>query len=231
VILENRVSEGFYYTVDEEMYTCGDKINTCEKISESGYYFTRSDEMYYCLYDSEHIEKTTCYKQTCTPGQYYFIEDRYHRCEKGSIMHPVAPKYCSRFDKVVINFPVMYKENLPNRIRKAIDNVELHNNSTAVIKSTNINNMNIVPGIFTNCKYNSEDEMADFDLICLNNYVEIDKDKDAKICSIENFGFIECEADSQNPEKCHASLALSKFHYVHWTFTIIIAFITYLFLN
>jgi len=230
-ILENKASEGFYYTIDEEMYVCTNQSHVCEKISESGYYFTASDEMYYCLYDSEHIEKTTCYKQTCTAGQYYFIEDRYHRCEKNSILHPVSQKYCSNFEKVIINFPTMYKNEMPTQVKKAIDNIEIHNNSTSVVKSNNINTMNIVPGIFTNCTYNNEDDTTNFDLICISNYVLVDEDKDAKICSIEKLGYIECEADPENPGKCHASFALHSFYSSMIMHTVIIFFIIYLLIN
>jgi len=231
VILENKVSEGFYYTIDEEMYECTEQGHVCEKISESGYYFTASDEMYYCLYDSEHVEKTSCYKQTCIPGQYYFIEYRYHRCEKNSFLHPVSPLYCFAKDKVIINFPTMYKETMPSQVKKAIDNIEIHNNSTSVIKSNNINSMTIVPGIFTNCTYNKEDETTNFDLICISNYVEVDEDKDAKICSIENYGFINCEVDKNNPEKCHASFAYPLVPTHKMIYTFIIVLITYLLLH
>ncbi|ORX87465.1 scaffoldin [Anaeromyces robustus] len=228
VILENKVSDGFYYTIDEEMYICTENNHTCDKISETGYYYTPSDEMYYCLYDSEHVEKTECYKQSCTTGQYYFIEDKYHRCEKSSIFHPVEPIYCSPFDKVIINFPIMYKDVFPNYIRKAIDNVELHNNSTSVIKSNSINYMSVVPGIFTNCRYNYEDDTTTFDLICISNYVEENSDKNVKICSIEKLGYTKCEEDKENPEKCNVSFALPniKFHKILYTFVIIS--ITYL---
>ncbi|OUM68988.1 scaffoldin [Piromyces sp. E2] len=231
VTLENKVHEGFYYTIDEDMYECTEHNHICEKISESGYYFTASDEMYYCLYDSEHVEKTSCYKQNCTPGQYYFIEYRYHRCEKNSFLHPVSPLYCFAKDKVIINFPIMYKNTMPNQVKKAIDNIELHNNSTSVIKSNNINNMNIVPGIFTNCTYNKEEDTTKFDLVCISNYVEVDDEKDAKICSIEHFGFINCEEDKNNPEKCHASLAYPSIPIYKMIYTIIIVSITYLLLH
>jgi len=224
IILENKASEGFYYTIDEEMYVCTNQSHVCEKISESGYYFTTSDEMYYCLYDSEHIEKTVCYKQTCTAGQYYFIEDRYHRCEKNSILHPVSQTYCNNYEKVIINFPTMYKNEIPSQVKKAIDNIEIHNNSTSIVKSNNINTMNIVPGIFTNCTYNNEDDTTKFDLICISNYVLVDEDKDAKICSIEKLGYIECETDPENPEKCHASFALHSFYSPKIIHTIIIYF-------
>ncbi|ORX44696.1 hypothetical protein BCR36DRAFT_301108, partial [Piromyces finnis] len=228
VILENKVSDGFYYTIDEEMYECKNQNPVCEKISESGYYFTETNEMYYCLYDSEHIEKTVCYKQTCIPGQYYFIEYRYHRCEKNSYLNPVSPLYCFPKDKVIINFPIMYKDSMPSYIRKAIDNIENNNNSTAIIKSNNINNMNYVPGIFTNCTYNQEDDTTKFDLICISNFVEVKDKKDAKICSIENLGFIHCEEDKDNSEKCNASFAYPLISIHITTYTIIIILVTYL---
>ncbi|ORX92748.1 scaffoldin [Neocallimastix californiae] len=185
VTLEGKAISGYYYTVDDEMYDC-DENKGCVKISNNGYYFTNNGEMFYCLYDSEGIEKTVCVKQNCNIGEYYFIDGIYYRCESGSIYNYISAKYC--------NF--QYSEK---------------NNSTAIINNTINNYLTVIPGIFTNCTYNYEKKSTKFDLLCINNFVALDEEKVAQICSVEQLGYVECIEDESNKKKCNPSSAFAKY--------------------
>jgi len=210
VSLEGKAVSGYYYTVDDEMYDC-DENNGCVKISDNGYYFTNNGEMYYCLYDSEGLEKTTCEKQNCYIGEYYYIDGTYYRCESGSIYNYISAKYCNYNERIIVNFPTAINIDFPPEIHTAINNISKHNNSTAIINNKVNNYLTVIPGIFTNCTYNYEDKTTDFDLVCINNYVSLDDDDNAQICSISQLGYVECINDENNKEKCNPSSAFSRY--------------------
>ncbi|MBE6494091.1 MAG: hypothetical protein E7Z84_05745 [Methanosphaera stadtmanae] len=206
ITITSKASNGYYYTIDQEMYYCDDKTNVgCSKITESGYYFTNTGEVFYCLYDSEELEATECTKQLCMTGQYYYINDSYYRCESKSKLQPVLSKYCNNDENLVINFPISLTKEYPDYIKQSMEKIIKNNNSTAIVPSSK-NVLTSVSGIFTNCTYNSEERKSTFDFVCLNNYVIIDETTDdVKICSIEHLGYVECNEDNENPEKCSIS--------------------------
>lgn len=210
VTLEGKAISGYYYTVDDEMYDC-DENKGCVKISNNGYYFTNNGEMFYCLYDSEGIEKTVCVKQNCNIGEYYFIDGIYYRCESGSIYNYISAKYCNYNERVVVNFPTAINSNYPPEIHEAISNISEKNNSTAIINNTINNYLTVIPGIFTNCTYNYEKKSTKFDLLCINNFVALDEEKVAQICSVEQLGYVECIEDESNKKKCNPSSAFAKY--------------------
>eukprot|EP00833_Pecoramyces_ruminatium_P002734 jgi/Orpsp1_1/1176766/evm.model.c7180000058915.1 len=207
--IQSIANYGYYYTVDNEMYHCDqDEDGACTPIDDTGYYFTNSGEIYYCVHDSEELEATECTKQACVSGQYYFIDDAYYRCEVSSLLVPVVSRYCSYDDNVIINFPLALTEEFPDKIKQAVEGIQKNNNSTAIVSRRGKNYLEAVSGIFTNCTYNVEETKSTFDLVCVNNFVTVDKESDeVKICSIEQLGYIECIEDEDNPEKCHVSAA------------------------
>jgi len=205
--INSRANYGYYYTVDNEMYNCDRGENgDCSLIEDTGYYFTNQGEVYYCIYDSEELEPTECTKQACFSGQYYYIEEAYYRCEANSVLVPVISRYCSYNDNVIVNFPLAISEELPDKIKQAVESVEKNNNSTAIISVRGKNFLKSVSGIFTNCTYNVEETKSSFDLVCVNNYVAVDEEtSETKICSLEQLGYVECIEDENNPEKCNVS--------------------------
>ncbi|OUM61671.1 scaffoldin [Piromyces sp. E2] len=206
VTLNERVGEGYYYTTDNEMYHCDENNDACSKIDSSDYYFTNNGMMFYCVYDSEGLEKTSCIKQSCNVGQLYYINEKYYRCESGFNYSLLSSKYCKYDENVIVNFLTEYSEEYPVQIKNAIESISINNNSTAVIKGTNTNYMNVIPGIFTNCTYNVEDRSSTFDMVCINNFVSYNKDSDnVEICSVSQMGYVECVEDENNSHKCNVS--------------------------
>jgi len=205
ITIQNKANYGYYYTVDDEMFLCEE--GSCAPITETGYFFTNVGEVYYCVHDSEGLEVTECTRQYCVSGQYYSINDAYYRCENSSILTPVVSRYCSYDDNVIINYPLAFNEELPDKIKQAVDGIENINNSTAIVAHRK-NFLESVSGIFTNCTYNVEDTKSTFDLVCINNYVSVDKESnEVKICSIEQLGYVECVENEENPGKCKVSAA------------------------
>jgi len=207
--IQSMANYGYYYTVDNEMYHCDqDEDGACTPIDETGYYFTNSGEIYYCIHDSEELEATECTKQACISGQYYYIDDAYYRCEVSSLLVPVVSRYCSYDDNVIVNFPLALTEEFPDKIKQAVEGIQKNNNSTAIVSRRGKNYLEAVSGIFTNCTYNVEETKSSFDLVCVNNFVTVDKESDeVKICSLEQLGYVECIEDENNPEKCNVSAA------------------------
>jgi len=211
VTLISKAGTGYYYTIDNEMYECSENDNSCKLIEDSDYYFTNAGEIYYCVYDSENLEKTECTKQSCYAGQNYYIGDNYYRCEAGSYLTPIKSRNCKYDENVIVNFPVILKEEFPTTIKQAIESVERNNNSTAVAVRSNKKYLTVIPAIFTNCTYNVEETEAAYDFVCLNNYVTVNEEEDTvEICSIENLGYVECIEDDANPEKCKPSSAFTR---------------------
>ncbi|ORX83764.1 scaffoldin [Anaeromyces robustus] len=197
---------GNFYTIDEKMYHCEEGMETCNEIEETGYYFTRSGEIYYCIYDLGGEDDTECIKKDCISGQYYYIEGNFYLCGYNSVMSLVVSKYCPYYDNVIINFPLIYYEQFPYLIKQVMRNIEVNNNSTAIITRRGNNHLDCVSGIFTHCAYNVEQTSSSFDLICLNNYVIFDQiTNDVKICSIDHLNYVECVEDEENPNKCNIS--------------------------
>jgi len=209
--IDGKVRSGYYYTIDKEMYECDQDKYQCEKIDNSGYYFTVSGEIYQCVYDSEGIEATECIKKNCVVGQYYYINAKYYYCSSGYMLNLVSDKTCEYDDKVIVNFPVAFSESYPDKIKSAVENIALINNSTALVTNLNSKYVTSVSAVYTNCTYTVEEKESEFDLVCVNNFVAVNNKKDVQICSLTNLGYTECIDDENNPEKCNPSGALSQF--------------------
>ena len=210
--IDGKVRSGYYYTIDKEMYECDQDKYQCEKISNSGYYFTISGEIYQCVYDSEGLEATECTKKNCIVGQYYYINSKYYYCSSGYMLNLVSDKTCEYDDKVIINFPVAFSEAYPEKIKSAVENIALINNSTATVANLNNKYVTAVSGVFTNCTYTVEEKESEFDLVCVNNFVSVNEDTDnIEICSLTHMGYTECIEDENNPEKCNPSGAISQY--------------------
>jgi len=210
--IDGKVRSGYYYTIDKEMYECDQDKYQCEKISNSGYYFTISGEIYQCVYDSEGLEPTECIKKNCIVGQYYYINSKYYYCSSGYMLNLVSDKTCEYDDKVIINFPVAFSEAYPEKIKSAVENIALINNSTATVANLNSKYVTAVSGVFTNCTYTVEEKDSEFDLVCVNNFVSVNDETDnIEICSLTHLGYTECIEDENNPEKCNPSGAISQY--------------------
>jgi hypothetical protein len=230
ITIQGKANYGYYYTVDNEMYHCDRKYGECYPIEETGYYFTNSGEIFYCIYDSEGLEPTECIRKNCVSGEYYYINDNYYRCDINSgILVPVASRYCYYNGYVIMNFPLALTEEFPYNVKQAINNIQKNNNSTAIVKRRRRNDLEVVSGIFTNCTYDVEETKTNFDLVCINNYVVVDKEtNDMKICNIEQFGYVDCVEDDENPSKCNVSAAYPLLKPSIFTFFILL-FITAIF--
>ena len=227
IVLESRVTTGFYYTVDNEMYECSN--TDCQPISDSGYVFTNNGQIYYCEYDSEELEDTVCKIQSCVTGQYYYIDGYYYRCESGSNLNLMNSKNCVYSSRYVINFPTILSDDYPSRVRYAVDKIAKNNRSTATSKKGR-NYLPVVPAVFTNCTYNFEDHEATFDLVCVNNYVTLNNVKEPEICSVSNMGYVYCADDSDNPNKCNPSAAHRSIK-ISFTVVLLTILTTFLFIH
>jgi len=230
------VEDGYYYTIDKEMYHCHQKqYGGCRLIEDTGYYFTQAGEVYYCVYDSEDIEPTECTQQNCVMSQYYAINDWYYRCDANSVLAPVRSRTCSYDKKVVIHYPISLTQNYPSRIAQAVENIKKTNNSTAISikpRQREKNYLESISGVFTNCTYEVEETKSTFDLVCVHNYVTLDPEtKEPMICSIENLGYIKCIDDEENPEKCYISQAYYSLVYPSFKIIIFIISIMILYCN
>jgi hypothetical protein len=128
-----------------------------------------------------------------------------------------------------MNFPLALTEEFPYNVKQAINNIQKNNNSTAIVKRRRRNDLEVVSGIFTNCTYDVEETKTNFDLVCINNYVVVDKEtNDMKICNIEQFGYVDCVEDDENPSKCNVSAAYPLLKPSIFTFFILL-FITAIF--
>jgi len=209
--IDGKVRTGYYYTVDNEMYECDQDKNQCEKITSNGHYFTVSGEIYQCVYDSEGLEETECVKKNCIVGQYYYIDKKYYYCGSGYMLSLVSDKTCEFDDRVIINFPVAFSEHYPEKIKNAVESINVVNNSTAMVTNLNGKYVSSVSGVFTNCTYTVEEKDSEFDLVCMNNYVAVNEKTDnVEICSIAHLGYIECVNDENNSEKCNVSGTISR---------------------
>jgi len=224
---------GYHYTIDKEMYYCDPqkgRNNDCYPIDETGYYLTNAGEIYYCIHDSEELEATECTKQLCNTGQYYYMDETYYRCDSRSTYAPVISRYCSYDEIVVINFPLALNEKLPGNVKQAIKNIHKNNNASAVTRYRGKKYMESVSGVFTNCTYNTEETTTAFDLVCMNNYVELDQETDeVKICSVEQYGYIECVENEDNPKKCNISSSAD--HLIRPSLFMILCSVVFLFLH
>jgi len=124
---------------------------------------------------------------------------------------------------------------------KAVHNIEKNNHITPIHPWKHGKNaIKSINAVFTNCTYNAVETESHFDLICISNYVKLEKEINAPtICSIEHLNYIECTQDNEHPEKCNISNAIMLFYlypilyffiyYNHNGFIIFISFLNFLF--
>jgi len=211
VTITGKVSDGYYYTTDNEMYECPNTDgSSCDLIDESMYVMTNDNELYYCNVDDDNLASTVCNKQSCVLGELYYIGGYHFRCVTGNIFNILSTKYCNSDELVVVNFPTAFSETYPSNVKSAVDDISKNNNNTATVKAGS-NHLTVIPGIFTNCTYDKEEKMASFDLVCIENYVVLDSEKEPQICSTAKLGFVGCNEDSENPDKCNPSSAMTIF--------------------
>jgi hypothetical protein len=223
--------DGWYYTIDKKMYQCTAKIKSCKEIDDTAYVFTNSNEIYYCVVDSEG-EPTECNKRICTVDQIYYIKDRYYKCTNGSYMELIRSKQCDHDEVVVINFPLIYTNSFPIKIYNTISDIAKNNHHVPTQKLSR-NSLETIQGVFTNCTYDAYDELANYDQICMQNYVKLNSDNEPDICSVKLLGYTYCTVeDGDDPNKCNPSSAItfkniSKWHHVKIIAAVLILFIAF----
>jgi len=247
--IESIIDDGYYYTIDQKIYICDSKNmkrnkndSICKRVSDVGYYFTNTREIYHCTYETyskyeiindddeeDEDDDIKCIKKYCIPGQYYYIDDNYYTCRYNSVLIPVKPDTCHFDENVIINFPISLSKEYPGVVGEHIKNIQITNNVNMYHNRNSKNYVSSWNGIFTNCTYDNVKESYSFDLICMNNYVIFDKeDGSIKICSTKNMGYIDCEDDSTNPDKCKISSSnilkpsISRFAYMIFIIILII---------
>jgi len=215
LLLKKTNEDGWYYTIDNKMYQCNTAAKTCTEIQDSGYIFTKSNEIYYCVVDSEG-EETECFKKTCTIGQIYYVKDNYYKCAAGSKMELIRSRHCDHDEVVIINFPLIYSEDFPENVYTTINNIAKNNHHLPTQKVTR-DSLETVQGVFTNCTYNLYDDYANYDQICMENYVKLNVDNEPDICSVKLLGYTFCTVeDGDNPDKCNPSSALKREYLSLW---------------
>jgi len=206
---------GNYYTIDQKMFECKVDNKLCYEKDDTGYVLTTPGEIYYCEYNSqsstEKIYSSTslktsqskgyrnilssCIKQKCNVGQYYYINKNYYQCKKDSIFTLMKMEQCidsldvkdikenhadiantKGFGKYIIHFPMNDKESYPDNIKYLNYLIKAHNNSTAEDTLQPTDYLPTISGVFQNCRYDLEASTMVFDLLCMNNYVVLAKD-------------------------------------------------------
>lgn len=229
LLLTKTTQDGWYYTIDGKMYQCYTRSKSCKEIEDSAYILTKSNELYYCVVDSEG-EPTECFKRTCTAGQIYYIKDSYYRCSSGSFLELVRSRHCDHDEVVVINFPLIYSETFPIGVYNTISNIAKNNHYVPTQKISR-NSLETIQGVFTNCTYNAYDEYADYDQICMQNFVKLNQDKEPDICSVKLLGYTYCTVDDgDDPDKCNPSSAFTQKYLSLWQIMIFVLSIIYIFI-
>jgi len=213
LLLTKTNQNGYYYTIDRKMYYCDVGIRSCSEITDSAYILTNSKELYYCVVDSEG-EPTECFKRICTTGQVYYIKNNYYKCTSGSFLELIRSKTCDHDEVVVINFPLIYSETFPIGVYNSISDIAKNNHYVPTQKLSR-NSLETIQGVFTNCTYDAYEEEANYDEICMQNYVKLNQDNEPDICSVKLLGYTYCTVeDGDNPDKCQPSSAFSLHAYL-----------------
>ncbi|ORX44740.1 scaffoldin [Piromyces finnis] len=208
IIKSKGLMNGIFYTIDQKMFQC-DLNKECREIEDTGYVMTSSGNIYYCEYNSKATTQkvyedtslessnkgyrnilSSCIKQKCNVGEYYYLKNNYYQCLRDSIFSLMKMEQCidyidvkdikenhsdiastEGFGKYIIHFPLMDQENYPENIKYMNYLITVHNNSTAEDSYVSSDYLSSISGVFSNCRYDLETATMVFDLICINNYV------------------------------------------------------------
>ncbi|ORX59843.1 hypothetical protein BCR36DRAFT_408220 [Piromyces finnis] len=225
ILIEKVTKSGYYYTIDNNMYECyiKEKSNVnCIPISNSDYYYTIDKKLYYCAYDSENLEKTLCNIQLCISGQIYYFNKSYYRCNiKDYIYEPISENLCHALDTVIINYPTFLEKEYPTRVKLMLKYM-YEINITDIETNYNSSYIPSITGVFNQCKYDVNNNIPTFNLICLNNFVALSSINPPKICSIKRMGLVECIENEEHPGRCHPDNAWSYLYNIKTKSLIII---------
>ncbi|OUM62957.1 hypothetical protein PIROE2DRAFT_10647 [Piromyces sp. E2] len=214
--------EGDYYTLDDKLFSCT-KINEndygCEQITQPKYYFTVNGFIFHCEnveYEEEDHTKTSfqCTKMKCNQNEIYSIYDNYYRCTSNDLLLKINNKQCTFNDKVVINYPTMFSNAMDEDVYRQVLNAEVLQEKyvfkTSLSKKIKSNVIHSIHGVFTNCTYDKEVKVFNFDLICAEDQIMVNLNtKIIEICSKMDYGFIQCVAEDSNPDKCKPNSAIA----------------------
>ncbi|ORX44993.1 hypothetical protein BCR36DRAFT_585870 [Piromyces finnis] len=146
----------------------------------------------------------------CNLDEIYSINDNYYRCLSNDILLKINNKHCTFDEKVVINYPTMFSNSMDEDVYRQVLNSEilqekysLKVSSTQKIKSNVIHSIH---GVFTNCTYDQDVKVFNYDLICAEDQIMVNiTTKIIEICSKMDYGFVQCIAEDTNPDKCNPS--------------------------
>lgn len=164
------------------------------------------------------IKEMVCHVRFCHPNEIYLIEDNYYICNKnGNSFTRYNQKVCDHSKRVIINYPIMfYSTYYDDKIRYMARGIESANNSTAVRKEDDNYGISIISGVYTNCTYNKSARKMDYDLVCIENHVIIDEEKqEPAICNINANGYTACVPDENNEFMCQPSSSYSFFKNIY----------------
>jgi hypothetical protein len=114
---------------------------------------------------------------------------------------------CLPNEKVVINYPTMFNNAMDEDVYQQVLNADILQekyNSKSTSKRKKTNDISSIHGVFTNCTYDNEVKVFNYDLICAEDQVTVNLNtKVIEICSKMHYGFVQCIAEDSNPDKCN----------------------------
>jgi len=255
IALTSIAEEGDYYTVDEKLYSCvkmGENDYSCERITTASDYFTVNGFILHCedkeMEEEEEEEEEEdqkkaiensfqCKIMKCNTNEIYSFYEDYYRCQSNHLLLKINNKQCSFNEKVVINYPVMFNNAIDEDVYRQVLNTDVlqekyqRKMSWARRRKSDDNIIPSIHGVFTNCTYDKEVKVFNYDLICAEDQVMVNlHTKVVEICSKTDFGFVQCVAEENNPDRCNpnASLPMIVIPYFKQIFSIL--FLSLLFL-
>jgi len=197
---------------------------SCELITTPNDYFTVNGFILHCEdkeieeeeegeEDQRKEENSTlfqCEIMKCNSDEIYSIYEDYYRCHSNHLLLKINNKQCSFNEKVVINYPTMFNNAMDEDVYRQVLNAEAlqekYHRKTSRSRRRKPED-NIIPsihGVFTNCTYDKEVKVFNYDLICAEDQVMVNlHTKIIEICSKMDYGFVQCVAEENNPDRCN----------------------------
>jgi len=246
--------EGDYYTLDEKLYTCvkvSENDYSCELITTPNDYFTVNGFILHCEdkeieeeeegeEDQRKEENSTlfqCEIMKCNSDEIYSIYEDYYRCHSNHLLLKINNKQCSFNEKVVINYPTMFNNAMDEDVYRQVLNAEAlqekYHRKTSRSRRRKPED-NIIPsihGVFTNCTYDKEVKVFNYDLICAEDQVMVNlHTKIIEICSKMDYGFVQCVAEENNPDRCNPNASPPMINIPYFKQILFILFLSLLFI-
>lgn len=165
------------------------------------------------------LNKYKCKRMKCNLNELYSIYDAYYRCTSNDTLLKINNNQCSFNEKVIINYPTMFSNAMDEDVYRQVLNSdslqEKYHIKTKASKKEKSNLIHSIHGVFTNCTYDNEVKVFNYDLICAEDQLLVNlSTKVIEICSKIDFGFVQCIAEDNNPDKCNPN----SFQIIHPSF-------------